>query len=629
MTERLSPGVYVEETPVGSRSVEGVPTHTFGLAGLTEYGPVTVPATAQLPTGSAAPGRLPTGASEPVLVTSFEEYQRAFGGLTIAGRPCLVAHAARAFFVNGGRRLFVTRVFAPTVGVGGTSADGSVSFGSLPVPAQEPLLCWRARWPGSVAGRIRVAVALRRGENALLAGVLSGLQPGGMVEVVNPADLAGAGIPDEADPVPGNVRIVTRGADGVLGYLTSTGGFELVDPATVVLPLTFTVTVSCGDRVDVYDGLQLDPRRAAPRHPRSVLDVLRLSEPPDEHGLVWLDLVDPASGPDPSPGDLAAALLTLRGGAFLTGGDDGGPLTSDVLRGNHSDAGSGEPARGLGALAGNDEIAVVATPDAVLLPDADRTKAVEHLVAHCEQDRHRIALVDPPPDGSIEEVLRFRAQVDSSYAALYYPWLRVVDPTGGPLRGVSPRLLDLPPSGAVAGIYARNDLQRGVHKAPANEVVHGVAGFTVGLTRGEQEVLSAEGVNVLRSFEGRGHRVWGARTLSTDPEWRYVSVRRLFLYLEHSVARSTQWVLFEPNGEPLWAVVRRTVEDFLLRVWSSGALPGEKPEEAFFVRCDRTTMTQSDLDDGRLICLIGVAPMRPAEFMVFRVAHRTADAQHG
>ena len=185
----------------------------------------------------------------------------------------------------------------------------------------------------------------------------------------------------------------------------------------------------------------------------------------------------------------------------------------------------------------------------------------------------------------------------------------------------------LPPSGFVSGIYARNDAERGVHKAPANEVVRLASNFEFLINQRQQEALNPEGVNCLRFFEGRGFRVWGARTASSDPEWKYVNVRRYFAFLERSIEKGTQWSVFEPNGPRLWANIQRTVEDFLYNEFVSNHLAGRKPAEAFFVRCDETTMTQNDRDNGRLICLIGVAPLRPAEFVIFRIGQKTADAR--
>jgi hypothetical protein len=178
----------------------------------------------------------------------------------------------------------------------------------------------------------------------------------------------------------------------------------------------------------------------------------------------------------------------------------------------------------------------------------------------------------------------------------------------------------VPPSGYLAGIYARTDSQRGVHKAPANEVIRGALDLKVSVTKGEQDVLNPLGINCIRAFPGRGIRVWGARTTASDTLWKYVNVRRLFLYLEESIEEGTQWVVFEPNDEKLWARVKQTITQFLTRVWKDGALMGSIPDEAFFVKCDKTTMTQDDIDNGRLIVLIGVAPVKPAEFVIFHIA---------
>ena len=195
----------------------------------------------------------------------------------------------------------------------------------------------------------------------------------------------------------------------------------------------------------------------------------------------------------------------------------------------------------------------------------------------------------------------------------------------------------VPPCGHVAGIYARVDVERGVHKAPANEVVRGIVRqrlqsgeepLSHTLSKHQQDILNPRGINVIRDFrsKGRGIRVWGARTMSSDAEWKYVNVRRLFIFLVQSIDRGTQWVVFEPNDEATWAAVRRAVENFLVTVWRTGALLGTTPDEAFFVKCDRTTMTQDDIDNGRLICLIGIAPVKPAEFVIVRIAHKTLEA---
>jgi Bacteriophage tail sheath protein len=263
-----------------------------------------------------------------------------------------------------------------------------------------------------------------------------------------------------------------------------------------------------------------------------------------------------------------------------------------------------------------EEISIVAAPGSTL--DGPGTAIARLLIDHAERMRYRFAVLDSGPGQSIEGVRAIRAGLDSTKAALYYPWVRVKDPA-------SAGELSLPPSGFVAGIYARIDAARGVSKTPANEAVKLAVGLDHDLTDAEQAVLNLEGINCVRAFGPRDFRVWGGRTLSADSDWKYVNVRRLVIYLERSIYRGTQWVVFEPNGEPLWAKIRRAVESFLTDVWRSGGLEGSRAQDAFFVKCDRSTMTQTDLDEGRLICEIGVAPVRPAEFVIFRIGQWTAD----
>ena len=232
--------------------------------------------------------------------------------------------------------------------------------------------------------------------------------------------------------------------------------------------------------------------------------------------------------------------------------------------------------------------------------------------------RYRIAVLDAPNAALVSDVRGYRARFDSKHGAFYYPWITISDP-------ITESEITTPPSGFMAGIYARNDIERGVHKAPANEVVRLAIDFELPINKGQQDVLNPEGVNCLRYFEGRGFRVWGARTISSDPEWKYVNLRRYFAFIERSIEKGTQWAVFEPNGPALWGNVRRTIEDFLFNEFKSGHLLGDTVDEAFFVKCDRTTMTQNDLDNGRLICLVGIAPLRPAEFVIFRIGQKTLD----
>ncbi len=285
-------------------------------------------------------------------------------------------------------------------------------------------------------------------------------------------------------------------------------------------------------------------------------------------------------------------------------------------------------AAALATLQPMEDVSTLAAPgySARWVSDKTAWEAIQgQLIAFAEQaGTYRFAVLDAPPGVTLLEVRGIRSKLDSSHAALYYPWVTVANPLAG-TSARQPQTLNLPPSGFLCGLYAATDIERGVFKAPANVPIQGALGLEQTLTQAQQEILNPEGINCLRCFQGKGNLVWGARTLSSDPEWKYLNVRRTFNYLEGSIDRGTQWAVFEPNGEALWANIKRTIEDFLYNEWKNGALMGAKPEEAFFVRCDRTTMTQQDLDQGRLICLIGVAPIRPAEFVIFRIGQWTSD----
>lgn len=279
---------------------------------------------------------------------------------------------------------------------------------------------------------------------------------------------------------------------------------------------------------------------------------------------------------------------------------------------------------GIGALEALDDVTMISVPDLMTsFQRGDTTlegvKAVQTaLLGHCEKMKYRFAILDSPPDMTPQEIANWRmeqAGYDSKFGALYYPWISVPNPLGA--GGTS---TPVPPSGHIAGIYARTDEQRGVHKAPANEVVLGATGLEVNVTKGEQDVLNPMGVNCTRAFPGRGIRLWGARTLSSDPSWRYINVRRLFNYVEASIESGTQWVVFEPNDQDLWARVRRDVSAFLRMVWRSGALFGSTPEQAFYVKCDEELNPPEVRDAGQLIIEVGLAPVKPAEFVIFRIS---------
>ena len=256
-----------------------------------------------------------------------------------------------------------------------------------------------------------------------------------------------------------------------------------------------------------------------------------------------------------------------------------------------------------------DEISLVAAPGQI-------SPAVQDaLLSHCENRKDRFAILDSPEtvQGGVDKLPRPR---DSKYGAYYFPWIQVYDPERGNVF--------IPPSGHIAGVYARTDNERGVHKAPANEIVRGALGLKYAVSKGEQDILNPKGINCIRTMQGGGIRIWGARTLSSDPSWRYINVRRLFIMVETSIERATQWVVFEPNDQKLWKRVNRTISSFLTLVWRNGALMGETPERAFYVKCDEETNPPEVVDVGQLIVEIGLAPVKPAEFVIFRIGQMPA-----
>ncbi len=576
-----------------------------------------------------------------------------------------LAYAVRLFFENGGNRVYVSRLYSmPAVVPSGVNGDGIAEVVLVPGTGANDAaqrvstdrVAFRARFPGRAGNLQVVARAIRSGN--LLTGTspskrLNGVRPGDVVELVASGEgkdrIVTNGPSDPAAIEPDNLYTVSVSTTGDFVLTRASGGAPLViGSAHVLQKITVDIEVrpnpdgSTGERGELFQRLSVHPDSE-----EFIGQVLRhedrpgVQPPADTSQRIYLARgAGAATRPVPAfPTGSAASeaekaafarnllvALTMATGApagsprpplLLSGGSDG----QAVVGADFIGSGEGKDAKGLQALAEIDDIAIVAAPGSAALSDSQERQAVRNaLISHCENLRYRFAILAGPRDADARIIRGVRSQIDSKYAALYYPWLLLppVERNGPPLA--------LSPEGAMAGIYARSDIERGVHKAPANETVRGVLGFNRNVGKGEQDVLNPEGINCLRFFEGRGYRVWGARTISSDPEWIYVNVRRLFIFLEHSIDRSTQWAVFEPNNEQLWLKIRLTIESFLYDIWRTGALLGSKPEDAYFVRCDRSTMSQGDLDNGRLICLIGVAPTKPAEFVIFRIGQWTADA---
>ena len=569
MAEYLSPGVYVEEFESGMRPMEGVSTSTAGFIGMAEKGNVI---------------------GTPEFVSSFADFTRKFGGyLSEAeyGENRYLAYAVEQFFANGGSRCYVMR----TVAADATAA--SVSANGVTIAAKNP---------GKWGNEIKItAVAANKGKTAVLE--VSGDDATGKVYTV-----ANGSLFAEGDTV------VIRNNDKIVGYnkismaqgntitLATPVKEDLVDkgavPKKTLAVCEMNIEVAYKDQVEIYEGVSLNINAAS-----YIAKKMAKSE------LVEVTTDNVADGVNPLSVFGANADKAL---VFLTGGTCGTKaITDDVFMG--VDGGPGKRT-GLAAFKEISNVSIMAiqgvTSPAVQLA----------LVAHCSNPGASFAVLDVPIDlVKPNDVLSHREKIDSDYAAMYHPWIQVYD-------ALNKKPAYIPPSGAVCGIYARSDVERGVHKAPANEVVYNCIGLSCLYNKAEQDILNPAGVNLIRTLPGQGIRVWGARTCSSNSLWKYVNVRRLFIYLEESIKSQTNWAVFEPNDEMLWARVVRTIRGFLRDMWRNGALVGATEDQAFFVNIGRDTMSQSDILNGRLICEIGVAPSRPAEFVIFRITQFMEEA---
>lgn len=586
MPEYLAPGVYVEETSFRAPSIEGVGTSTAAFVGPTLTGPV-----AGTPMGAI-----------PELLTSYGDYASIYGGfdnLTVATSSAdpknvnYMALSVKAFFDNGGSRLYVSRVFTPKgADDAGKAAGGAVADDKVAITA---------RYPGSALNGDTVDITLIAAKTKNV----TNLPPGTLLVQLTPPAAEGGDVTQ---------TFYYNGTGTSFKKVGDDSAFQQPDK-DAVYAVTLSVAVpSASGATSVFEGLGLDPN-----HPLYIGSILGPNPPRRIDALE--NQVQVTIGKNLTADKLFGAL-------FPKWGDPTKTATASFPLKNGNDG--GEPAfadyvAALQSLEALEDIAIVAAPGSSIFTIAGQV--ISALITHVERPRaYRVAVLDTPPNFIASQVEETRSTIDSSYAALYTPWVVTSNPLARP--GTSaPAEVTVPPSGFIAGIYARNDQEHSVAKAPANEVVLGALRFERNINFAEQGVLNPVGINCLRFFPGRGYRVWGARNATSNSEIKYVNVRRYLVYLEHSIDNGSQWAVFENNGPLLWARVKESVEEFLYNELFQGNLLGTSPAEAYFVRCDRSTMTQNNLDNGQLICLIGVALLKPAEFVIFRIGQKTADAR--
>lgn len=574
MAEYLSPGVYVEEFDSGPTPMQGVGTSTGGFIGVAEKGP---------------------SIGAPVFVTGPADFTRKFGGYlhgTEFGDYRFLAHAVNHFFANGGSKAFVMRVVPPDATIAKAKClEGKE--GTIEISARN-----EGSWGNSVivsfesssSSKTQILEDLGEGKYRLKS--IAGFDVGDVVE------LEGSGKPQ--------FSVVTNVTGNNVTFSKPFEG-EVVDagllPKIVVKTCEMNVVVEEGETVEKYTDVSFNV--LSPLFIEKVMsksEIVHLTAKPVEGAIAPIDVVKQVFG-----GKGNGVKVTLSGGANGTAA----ALTDADFIGKDDGPGS---RTGIQAFLDNTDVNIIAVPG-VTSPDVQLS-----LVSHCEKLASRFAVLDIPMTAkTVPDILQHRDIVDSDYCAMYHPWIKVFDP-------LDKKDTFIPPSGSVMGIFARSDSNRGVHKAPANEVLANCTGLYANYNVIEQDLLNPKGVNLIRKFPGAGIRVWGARTASSKPLWKYVNVRRLFIYIEESIKANTNWVVFEPNDVALWSRVKRTVEIFLEGIWRTGALVGASPSEAFFVDVGPNTMSKDDIDNGRLICTIGVAPVKPAEFVIFRITQKTEEA---
>lgn len=555
----------MEEIETGLRPMEGVSTSTAGFIGMAEKGKVS---------------------GTPEFVSSFADFTRKFGGYlseSAYGEYRYLSYAVEQFFANGGTRCYVMRTVASDATIAQITSNG------IHISAKNP-----GKWGNEI--KINIASATKGKTNVLEA---ADEGAGGKLYTVANGDIFAVG---DLVAIKNNGRVVGYNhismVQGNSIMLATPVKDDLVDkapvPKKVIVTCELNMEISYKDQVEIYEGVSFNENES-----NFIAKLLNKSE--------LVDISAQKLNVAGSPISLFTPLENAeKAVVMLAGGSDGGKkgITDDVFMG--VDGGPGKRT-GLASFKEISNVSIMAIPGVT-------SPAVQlSLVTHCTTTGASFAVLDIPQQLiKPQDVLSHREKIDSDYAAMYHPWIQIYD-------ALNKKPAYIPPSGAMCGIYARSDIERGVHKAPANEVVYNCIGLSCLYNKPEQDILNPAGVNLIRALPGQGIRVWGARTCSSNSLWKYVNVRRLFIYLEESIKADTNWVVFEPNDEMLWVRVSRTIRSFLRDMWRNGALVGSTEDQAFYVNIGRDTMSQSDILNGRLICEIGVAPSRPAEFVIFRV----------
>jgi len=574
MPEYLSPGVYVEEFDSGPTPMQGVSTSVVGFIGLAQKGPVI---------------------GSPLLITSVADFNRKFGSYLPTsqfGDYRFLAHAVNHFFGNGGGKAFVMRVAPSDAAPSYFSSDKNRT---IVIEAKSPGVWGNAiyvTFENTNENKTQILKDLGSGKYKLKSAF--GFDAGDIVI------LQGTKVPQTSTIKSVKNNVITLDKP-LKGEVVDT---ELV-PTITLKTCEINILIECDEIKEEYKNVNFNTLS-----PNCINKVLSKSE------LINIEIEEFGKDSTPPFDYLKSVFKSKEEEEFikinLSKGNDGtvAKLTDADFIGKDDGPGA---RTGIQAFLDNTDVALLTIPG-IVSPNVQLS-----LVSQCENLGSRFAILDMPKDArTTADVLKHRDIVDSDYCAMYHPWLRVYDP-------LDKKDIFMPPSGSIAGIYARSDDARGVHKAPANEVVSNCTGLSVYYNGAEQDFLNPKGVNAIRRFPGAGIRVWGARTASSKPLWKYINIRRLFIYIEESIKANTNWVVFEPNDSRLWTRVRGTIETFLSGIWTSGALVGSSPDQAFFVDIGENTMSKDDIDNGRLICVIGVAPVKPAEFVIFRITQKTAE----